>query len=77
MESEEEEGIRKTGEEVEDIYNDAVEEKGNKEEGSKEEEGGKNAKSKRKVIQHAVVTCRRRTRNRAEHTEEVIKKRQR
>ena len=37
MESEEEEEIKKTGEEVEDIYHDAVEEEGNTEEDSKEE----------------------------------------
>ena len=74
MESEEEEGIRKTGEKVEDIYHDTVEEEGNTEEDLKEEEREENAKSKREVIKHAGVTRRRRTSTRTGYPDDITRK---
>ena len=74
MESEEEEGIgkaRDTVEEVDEIYHDAVEEEGNTEEDSKEEEKEENAESKREVTKYAGVTQRRRTSSRARFTDDV------
>ena len=67
MESEEEEGVGKTGDTIEEgeelieIYQDTVKEEGNTEEDSKEEEKEGNVESKTEVIQHAGVTCRRQT----------------
>ena len=80
MESEEEEGIGKTGdtiEEVEEIYHDTVKEEENIEEDSKEkekEEKEENEESEIEVIKHADVNRRRQTGTRAEYTEDFIRK---
>ena len=84
MESEQEEGIRKTGntvegEEVGEIYHDAVKEEEDLEEEEEDleeeekEEKMETRKEKRRVTEYAGITRRRRTCTRARYTDDVMR----